>query len=72
MLQAGDYVVTIMDHFGADFSVLFVAACECIAVMWVYGKMLRRVGTKTAFITISGLMSHECCHLTQNYGNGLR
>ena len=44
MLQAGDYVVTIMDHFGADFSVLFVAACECIAVMWVYGKMLRRVG----------------------------
>ena len=47
MLQAGDYVVTIMDHFGADFSVLFVAACECIAVMWVYGKMLRRAGTKT-------------------------
>lgn len=34
---AGDYVVTIMDHFGADFSVLFVAACECVAVMWVYG-----------------------------------
>lgn len=68
MLQAGDYVVTIMDHFGADFSVLFVAACECIAVMWVYGKMLRRVSTKTAFITISGLMPHEYCHLTQNYG----
>ncbi|KAK3100064.1 hypothetical protein FSP39_014142 [Pinctada imbricata] len=34
---AGDYVVTIMDHFGADFSVLFVATCECMAVMWVYG-----------------------------------
>lgn len=68
MLQAGDYVVTIMDHFGADFSVLFVAACECIAVMWVYGKMLRRVGIKTALLTISGLISHECCHLTQNYG----
>jgi hypothetical protein len=39
ILQAGDYVVTIMDHFGADFSVLFVAACECFAVMWVYGKV---------------------------------
>jgi hypothetical protein len=29
-----------MDHFGADFSVLFVAACECFAVMWVYGKVI--------------------------------
>jgi len=37
-LQAGDYIVGLMDHFGADFSVLFVAACETIAVMWVYGK----------------------------------
>lgn len=34
---AGDYVVTLMDSYGADFSVLFVAVCECIAVMWVYG-----------------------------------
>ena len=37
-LQAGDYIVTLMDSYGADFSVLFVAVCECIAVMWVYGK----------------------------------
>ncbi|KAL5015469.1 hypothetical protein ScPMuIL_009739 [Solemya velum] len=36
---AGDYVVTIMDHYGADFSVLFVACCEVIAVMWVYGVL---------------------------------
>lgn len=34
---AGDYVVTIMDSYGADFSVLYVAVFECIAVMWVYG-----------------------------------
>ncbi|KAK3092741.1 hypothetical protein FSP39_006776, partial [Pinctada imbricata] len=34
---AGDCVVTIMDHFGADYSVLVVASCECVAVMWVYG-----------------------------------
>ncbi|XP_052214722.1 sodium- and chloride-dependent glycine transporter 2-like isoform X2 [Dreissena polymorpha] len=34
---AGDYVVTLMDSWGADFSVLFVAVCETIAVMWVYG-----------------------------------
>ncbi|KAH3821636.1 hypothetical protein DPMN_123401 [Dreissena polymorpha] len=33
---AGDYVVTLMDSWGADFSVLFVAVCETIAVMWVY------------------------------------
>ena len=30
--------MTLMDSYGADFSVLFVAICECIAVMWVYGK----------------------------------
>lgn len=34
---AGDYIVGLMDHYGADFAVLFVACCECIAVMWVYG-----------------------------------
>ncbi|XP_052819444.1 sodium- and chloride-dependent neutral and basic amino acid transporter B(0+)-like [Mya arenaria] len=34
---AGDYIVTLMDAYGADFSVLFVATCECIGVMWVYG-----------------------------------
>lgn len=34
---AGDYVVSIMDHYGADFALLFVGTCECIAVMWVYG-----------------------------------
>ncbi|KAL3861994.1 hypothetical protein ACJMK2_008000 [Sinanodonta woodiana] len=33
----GDYIVGLMDGFGADFSLLFVATCECIAVMWVYG-----------------------------------
>ncbi|XP_071110057.1 sodium- and chloride-dependent neutral and basic amino acid transporter B(0+)-like [Haliotis cracherodii] len=35
----GDYVVTLMNDFGADFSVLVVACFECIAVMWVYGVM---------------------------------
>lgn len=33
----GDYVVTLMDYYGADFAVLCVASCESIAVMWVYG-----------------------------------
>ncbi|XP_064611086.1 sodium-dependent proline transporter-like isoform X2 [Liolophura sinensis] len=33
---AGDYVVTLMDTYGASFSVLFVAASEMIAIMWVY------------------------------------
>jgi len=35
----GDYVVTIMDHYGADFSVLFISFFEVISVMWVYGAM---------------------------------
>lgn len=33
----GDYVVTIMDHYGADFSVLCLSCIEVISVMWVYG-----------------------------------
>ncbi|XP_005090766.2 sodium- and chloride-dependent neutral and basic amino acid transporter B(0+) [Aplysia californica] len=35
----GDYVVTIMDHYGADFSVLFLSCFEVVSVMWVYGVM---------------------------------
>ncbi|KAK0061117.1 sodium- and chloride-dependent neutral and basic amino acid transporter B(0+), partial [Biomphalaria pfeifferi] len=35
----GDYVVTIMDHYGSDFAVLIVACFEVISVMWVYGVM---------------------------------
>ncbi|GFR96018.1 transporter [Elysia marginata] len=35
----GDYVVTIMDHYGADFSVLFLSCFEVISVMWVYDKI---------------------------------
>ncbi|XP_052261295.1 sodium- and chloride-dependent neutral and basic amino acid transporter B(0+)-like [Dreissena polymorpha] len=35
--NGGDYVVTLLDFFGADFSVLFIAVCESIAIMWVYG-----------------------------------
>ncbi|KAK3799770.1 hypothetical protein RRG08_025385 [Elysia crispata] len=35
----GDYVVTIMDYYGADFSVLFLSCFEVISVMWVYGVM---------------------------------
>ncbi|KAK3599575.1 hypothetical protein CHS0354_035812 [Potamilus streckersoni] len=35
--EAGDYVVRLMDNYGTDFSVLFLAFCESVAVMWVYG-----------------------------------
>ncbi|XP_029653768.2 sodium- and chloride-dependent glycine transporter 2 [Octopus sinensis] len=34
----GTYVVSLLDGYAADFSVLCVAACELIAVMWVYGS----------------------------------
>ncbi|KAL3861990.1 hypothetical protein ACJMK2_007996 [Sinanodonta woodiana] len=33
----GDYVVELLDVYGSDFAVLFVASCECVAVFWVYG-----------------------------------
>ncbi|XP_041377521.1 sodium- and chloride-dependent glycine transporter 2-like isoform X2 [Gigantopelta aegis] len=41
----GDYVVSIMADYGADFSVLVVASCECVGIMWVYGvrKFLKDV-----------------------------
>uniref|UniRef100_A0A0B6ZSU3 Transporter n=1 Tax=Arion vulgaris TaxID=1028688 RepID=A0A0B6ZSU3_9EUPU len=35
----GDYVVTIMDHYGGDFAVLFLSCFEVVSVMWVYGVM---------------------------------
>ncbi|XP_055863949.1 sodium- and chloride-dependent neutral and basic amino acid transporter B(0+)-like [Biomphalaria glabrata] len=35
----GDYVVTIMDHYGSDFALLIVSCFEVISVMWVYGAM---------------------------------
>uniref|UniRef100_A0A0L8GB08 Transporter n=2 Tax=Octopus bimaculoides TaxID=37653 RepID=A0A0L8GB08_OCTBM len=34
----GTYVVGLLDGYAADFSVLCVASCELIAVMWVYGS----------------------------------
>ncbi|KAK3757209.1 hypothetical protein RRG08_047400 [Elysia crispata] len=33
----GDYVVTLMDHYGADFTLLLVAFWEVVAIMWGYG-----------------------------------
>ncbi|GFS05133.1 transporter [Elysia marginata] len=33
----GDYVVTLMDSYGADFAVLILAFCEVVAMMWGYG-----------------------------------
>ncbi|GAB1606135.1 sodium- and chloride-dependent glycine transporter 2-like [Argonauta hians] len=33
----GGYVIDLLDGYAASFSVLCVAACELIAVMWVYG-----------------------------------
>ncbi|KAK3757208.1 hypothetical protein RRG08_047399 [Elysia crispata] len=33
----GDYVVTLMDHYGADFAVLILAFWEVVAIMWGYG-----------------------------------
>ncbi|RUS90136.1 hypothetical protein EGW08_002103 [Elysia chlorotica] len=33
----GDYVVSLMDHYGADFAVLILAFWEVVAVMWGYG-----------------------------------
>ncbi|PVD36770.1 hypothetical protein C0Q70_03760 [Pomacea canaliculata] len=36
----GDYVVKLMDHYGADFSVLFLSLFEVISVMWVYAHRI--------------------------------
>ncbi|KAL8571105.1 hypothetical protein ACOMHN_010566 [Nucella lapillus] len=37
--NGGDYVVTLMDHYGADFSVLILSFFEVMSVMWIYGVM---------------------------------
>ena len=35
--ECGQYVLDLMDTYGAGMSVIIIAMCELIAIMWVYG-----------------------------------
>ncbi|VDN11637.1 unnamed protein product [Dibothriocephalus latus] len=36
--NGGYYVLTLLDTYGAPFSILFIVFCECVALCWCYGK----------------------------------
>ena len=38
--QGGMYVLQLMDHYSAGFSVLVIAVTECLCINWFYGKPL--------------------------------
>lgn len=38
LLQAGMYMVQLMDYFAATWSLLIIGFFECIVVGWVYGR----------------------------------
>ncbi|XP_013386200.1 sodium-dependent proline transporter-like isoform X3 [Lingula anatina] len=35
--QGGIYLMQLMDHYAASWSVLIIGICECVALSWVYG-----------------------------------
>ncbi|VDM01286.1 unnamed protein product [Schistocephalus solidus] len=35
--NGGYYVLTLLDTYGAPFSILFIVFCECVALCWCYG-----------------------------------
>lgn len=39
LFQGGNYVLTLMDVYGGGIAILFIAISECIALIWLYGKL---------------------------------
>jgi PREDICTED: similar to slc6a5 protein len=35
--RGGQYIIEIMDQYGAGLPLVYIAVAECIAVMWIYG-----------------------------------
>lgn len=40
VFQGGQWILDLVDHFGATFLVLFAAIAEITGVMWIYGNIL--------------------------------
>lgn len=37
--QGGIYVLTLMDVYGGGLAIIFIAICECAALVWIYGEL---------------------------------
>lgn len=35
--RGGQYIFEILDNYGGSIPLVFIAICECIAIMWIYG-----------------------------------
>jgi hypothetical protein len=40
VLQGGQYILTLVDFYGANFSVFILGTIEMIAVAWIYGTLI--------------------------------
>jgi Sodium:neurotransmitter symporter family. len=39
VLQGSQYILAIVDYYGANFSVFILGTIEVIGVTWIYGKL---------------------------------
>jgi solute carrier family 6 amino acid transporter-like protein 5/7/9/14 len=40
VLQGGQYILSIVDHYGANFPVFILGTIEIVGVAWVYGRLI--------------------------------
>jgi hypothetical protein len=40
ILQGGQYILTLVDFYGANFTVFILGSIEMVGIAWIYGKCL--------------------------------
>jgi hypothetical protein len=40
ILQGGQYILTLVDFYGANFTVFILGLIEVVGIAWIYGKFL--------------------------------
>jgi hypothetical protein len=40
ILQGGQYILTLVDFYGVNFTVFILGSIEVVGVAWIYGKFL--------------------------------
>jgi hypothetical protein len=58
-LQGGQYILTLVDFYGANFSVFVLGTIEIIGVAWVYGTLIYiQLNTLTANVMLVNYFSY--------------
>jgi hypothetical protein len=40
VLQGGQYILSLVDYYGANFSVFILGTVEIVGLAWVYGRLI--------------------------------